>query len=182
MRYTDAVDDEQLIAGVRTRHAACFEALYDRYHRLVYGLALKMLGEARGAEDVTQAIFMKIWSFPESFRGGNFPAWIARITRNRALDVIRSRSAHAEEELAETLSSEDALEDEVIAKIDGARVREALGEVPPEQRELLEWGFFGGLTHSEMARRTGLPLGTIKTRIRAGLKKLRAALEGNGAT
>jgi RNA polymerase sigma-70 factor, ECF subfamily len=181
MRYTLAVGDGQLMAGVRTQDAACFEALYDRYHRLVYGLALKMLGDVRSAEDVTQAIFLKIWSVPESFHGGNLPAWLARVTRNRALDAIRS-STKVEGELAEPLSSEDALEDGVIATMEGARVRDAMMRIPQEQRELLEWGFFGGLTHSEMARRTGLPLGTIKTRIRAGLRRLRGIMEGGDAS
>jgi len=84
---------------VRKRDADAFEALYDAYHRLAYGLAMRMLGDASTAEDVTQAVFVKVWSSPELFRTGNFGAWIARVTRNRALDVIRSRTVRAETDL-----------------------------------------------------------------------------------
>jgi RNA polymerase sigma-70 factor (ECF subfamily) len=171
-------DAEQLMARVRARDADAFEALYDAHHRLVYGVAARMLGDAPAAEDVTQAVFLKIWSAPERFRGGNFPGWLVRMTRNRALDVLRVRSAHPQTELPEALPEEDAIEERAFANIDADRVRTALTTLPPEQREPIQMGFFGGITHDEIAKRTGIPLGTIKTRIRMGLKKLRTALEG----
>jgi RNA polymerase sigma-70 factor (ECF subfamily) len=163
---------------VRARDADAFEALYDEYHRLVYGLALRVLADAASAEDVTQAVFLKVWSDPELFHGGNFGAWIARVTRNRAVDVVRSRAAHPQTELPESLPEDDALEDVALARVDAARVREALAQLPGEQRELIELGFFGGITQEQIARTTGLPLGTVKTRIRTGLRKLRGTLEG----
>jgi RNA polymerase sigma-70 factor (ECF subfamily) len=163
---------------VRARDAAAFEALYDGYHRLVYGLAMRVLAEPTAAEDVTQAVFLKIWDNPTLFRGGNFAAWIARVARNRAFDVVRSRAVHAQNDFPESLPVDDALEDTAIANVDAERVRDALARLPPEQREPIELGFFGGATQQQIARQTGLPLGTVKTRIRMGLRKLRNALEG----
>jgi RNA polymerase sigma-70 factor (ECF subfamily) len=168
-----------LMERVRARDAGAFEALYDRYHRLVYGVALRVLGEQPSAEDVTQAIFMKLWTDPHSFTAGNFNAWIVRVARNRALDALRARSARPHEELPEALPAEDALEDTALAQIDAGAVRNALAQLPEEQRKLIELGFFGGVTHHEMARTTGVPLGTVKTRIRSGLRRLRAALDGS---
>jgi len=163
---------------VRARDAAAFEALYDGYHRLVYGLAMRVLAEPTAAEDVTQAVFLKIWDNPTLFRGGNFAAWIARVARNRAFDVVRSRAVHAQNDFPESLPVDDALEDTAIANVDAERVRDALARLPPEQREPIELGFFGGATQQQIARQTGLPLGTVKTRSRMGLRKLRNALEG----
>lgn len=167
-----------LMARVRARDADAFEELYDAYHRLVYRVALRMLGDAHAAEDVTQSVFMKVWSAPELFRGGNLGAWIVRITRNRTLDALRSRNAHPESELPATLVETEAIEDVAFARLDADRVRAALSNLPPEQRDAIELGFFGGITHEEIAKRSGTPLGTIKTRIRMGLRKLRAALDG----
>jgi RNA polymerase sigma-70 factor (ECF subfamily) len=163
---------------VRARDADAFEMLYDRYHRLVYGVAMRVLGDPVGAEDVTQAVFLKIWSTPALFHEGNFGAWIARIARNRAFDVARSRARQETGSVPESLPAADALEDTALAHLDGERVRQALTQLPPEQREPIELGFFGGITQDQIARRTGLPLGTVKTRIRTGLRRLRNLLEG----
>ena len=172
------MDADGLMRRVRHRDANAFEAIYDGYHRLVYGIALRILGDVGRAEDVTQAVFLKIWRSPESFRGGNFAGWIARVSRNRALDALRSASLRDEIQLPATLPEDDALEDRAFAEIDAARVRAELARLPEEQRTPIEMGFFGGITHEEMARRTGVPLGTIKTRIRSGLRRLRGALDG----
>jgi RNA polymerase sigma-70 factor (ECF subfamily) len=171
-------DADRLMERVRVRDADAFEALYDRYHRLVYGVALRILSDPPAAEDVTQAVFLKIWSAPNAFRAGNFGAWIARVARNRAFDVLRSRALQAESEFPQSLPVDDALEDTALAEINGERVREALAQLPPEQRQPIELGFFGGATQEQIARQTGLPLGTVKTRIRTGLRRLRNALEG----
>jgi RNA polymerase sigma-70 factor, ECF subfamily len=174
-----AVEDaSRLMERVRAGDADAFEALYDRYHRLVYGLALRVLADRGAAEDVTQAVFLKIWDRPALFRGGNFAAWLARVTRNRAFDAVRARSVRAEGDFPASMPVDEALEEVAIAHLDGARVRDALAQLPPEQREPIELGFFGGVTHQEIARRIGLPLGTVKTRIRTGLRRLRNALEG----
>lgn len=162
---------------VRKRDADAFEALYDAYHRLVYGLAMRMLGDVASAEDLTQTVFLKIWNSPDGFRSGNFPAWVIRVTRNRALDVLRSRASHPQAELPESLPETESVEEKTFARMDAERVRAALESLPRDQREPIELGFFGGFTHEEIARRSGIPLGTIKTRIRSGLRHLRAQLD-----
>jgi RNA polymerase sigma-70 factor (ECF subfamily) len=173
------VDADRLMARVRERDVTAFEAVYDGFHRLVYGIALKMLGDPSAAEDLAQAVFLRVWSSPEAFGGGNFGAWIARVTRNRALDVLRSRATRPETEMPADIPLEGSLDESVFARLDGERVRSALAALPDEQRRPIELGFFGGMTHDEIARRSELPLGTVKTRIRAGLKKLRVSLEGS---
>ncbi len=162
---------------LRARDAAAFEHLYDAYHRLVFGIALRMLSDTAMAEDLTQSVFLKIWSAPDSFREGNFAAWLSRVTRNRALDVLRSRASRPETEIPSDIPIDGTLDDVVFAKIDSQRVRSALAALPDEQRAPIEMGFFGGITHEEIARRTGIPLGTIKTRIRTGLRRLRGDLQ-----
>jgi RNA polymerase sigma-70 factor (ECF subfamily) len=170
-------DAGALVARVKARDVRAFEALYDAHHRIVYGVALRILGDAHGAEDVLQTVFLKLWNSPELFRGGNFGAWIVRVTRNRALDVLRSRTTRNEGDLPETLPEGEVLEDVAFSHIDAARVRAALAGLPDEQRKPIEMGFFDGITHEEIARRCNIPLGTIKTRIRSGLRKLREALD-----
>lgn len=165
------------MARVRRHDADAFEALYDSYHRLVYGVAYRMLGDAASAEDVTQGVFLKIWSAPHLFETGNFAGWIVRSTRNRALDLLRSKS-RGHEEIPEQQPADDDLEQTAFTDINAALVRGALAQLPPEQREPIQLGFFGGITHEQIAQRTGVPLGTVKTRIRAGLRKLRSVLEG----
>jgi RNA polymerase sigma-70 factor (ECF subfamily) len=168
---------DRLMERVRHRDAAAFEALYDGFNRLVYGIALKVLGDIGAAEDLTQAVFLKVWTAPNAFGGGNFGAWLARVTRNRALDVLRARQSRPEAELPADVALDGALDEAVFAQLDGDRVRSALATLPDDQRQPIELGFFAGLTHEEIARQSALPLGTVKTRIRTGLKKLRNALE-----
>ena len=171
-------DADRLMARVRNRDAAAFEALYDAYHRLVYGVALRMLGDVPAAEDVTQAVFLKIWSAPNLYGSGNFSGWIVRVTRNRALDALRSKS-RTHVELSDEQPDDDPIEERAFASLDAAQVRGALKQLPADQRQLIEMGFFNGVTHEELSRRTGIPLGTVKTRIRAGLRRLRGTLEGS---
>jgi RNA polymerase sigma-70 factor (ECF subfamily) len=161
---------------VRARDVDAFEQLYDGYHRLVFGIALRMTSDATMAEDVTQSVFLKLWSTPDAFRDGNFSAWLSRVTRNRVLDVLRSRANKPATEIPADLPAELSLDDDVFARIDAERVRSALAALNDDQRSLIELGFFGGVTHEEIARRTGLPLGTIKTRIRTGLRRMRESL------
>jgi RNA polymerase sigma-70 factor (ECF subfamily) len=162
---------------LRARDSVAFEHLYDAYHRLVFGIALRMLNDTTMAEDLTQSVFLKIWKSPDAFRDGNFGAWLARVTRNGALDVLRSRASRATAEIPSDIATEGSIDEIVFAKIDSQRVRSALAALPDEQRSPIEMGFFGGITHEEIARRTGIPLGTVKTRIRSGLRRLRGDLQ-----
>lgn len=169
-------DIDALLRLVRARDGAAFEVLYDRFSRLVFGIAVRMLGDADTAEDVVQCVFLKLWNAPDSFRGGNFAAWLARITRNQALDHLRRRARRQTQELAADLPDAEHLDDLIASKFQARRIRQALAEIPDEQRLPIELGFFGGITHEEIARRIATPLGTVKTRIRAGLQKLRHSL------
>lgn len=171
-------DADVLMTRVRKRDTDAFETLYDRHHRLVYGVATRMLDDGTAAEDVTQTVFLKVWNSPELYRGGNFAAWLVRVTRNRALDVLRARGQHPQSELPEALPETESIEEAAFAHLDALRVRQALAALPDEQRQPIELGFFGGITHVEIARRLQTPLGTIKTRIRTGLQRLRTTLDG----
>jgi RNA polymerase sigma-70 factor (ECF subfamily) len=164
---------------VRGRDVSAFEALYDAHHRLVFGVAMRVLADGPAAEDVTQSVFMKLWADPDAFHGGDFGALIARVARNRALDAVRSRSVRAHGELPSDMPLDFRLDLAVLGTLDGTRVRAALAKVPDELRTPIELGFFCGVTHEEIARRTKTPLGTVKTRIRSGLRRLRSELEGN---
>jgi RNA polymerase sigma-70 factor (ECF subfamily) len=163
---------------VRQRDSAAFEQLYDQYHPLVYGIARRMLPDAQAAEDVTQAAFLKLWTNPEAFRGGHFSGWLGRVARNCAIDALRRRAAcrEATAPVAEAVL-EARTDDLALSQIDGDHVRHALKRLPREHRELIEMGFFAGISHSEIARITAVPVGTVKTRIRTGLHRLRAELE-----
>jgi len=150
--------------------------LYDRYSPIVYSVALRVLGDTGAAEDVLQEVFMQLWRNPGVFdcSRGNLAAWLAVISRNRAIDAIRKR--RPDTDIADVIVS---VEPELAGDAERARamekVRGALGAMPSAQRSALEMAYFEGLTHTEIAAKTGEPLGTIKTRIRAGLLALRKA-------
>ena len=152
--------------------------LYDRYSSVVYAVALRVLGDAAAAEDILQEVFMQLWRNPGSFDAsrGNLAPWLAVIARNRAVDVLRKRRPQTE--IDETTVS---VEPDLAAEADRGRaaekVRAVLKEMPPAQRSALEMAYFEGYSHSEIAEKTGEPLGTIKTRIRSGLMLLRKAVE-----
>jgi RNA polymerase sigma-70 factor, ECF subfamily len=173
---SDVTGDARMVVRIRTGDEQAMAQLYDRYSSIVYSVALRVLGDTGGAEDVVQDVFMQLWRNPAAFDSsrGSLPAWLAVIARNRAIDAIRKR--HPEDDIAETIVS---VEPDLAGETERARaiekVRGTLGTMPAPQRDALELAFFEGLTHSEIAEKTGEPLGTIKTRIRAGLLALRKA-------
>jgi RNA polymerase sigma-70 factor (ECF subfamily) len=148
--------------------------LYDLYSSIVYSVALRVLGDTGAAEDILQEVFMQLWRNPGVFDSsrGNLAAWLAVISRNRAIDAIRKR--RPDTDIADVIVS---VEPDLAGEAERARamekVRGALGAMPSAQRSALEMAYFEGLTHTEIAAKTGEPLGTIKTRIRAGLLALR---------
>ena len=155
---------------------AAFEAIYDQHSAMVYAIALRIANDRTIAEDVTQDVFVKFWQEPSAFRGGYFAGWLARVTRNRTIDLLRARRLRLECEIPTTLPFESGVEDGLFAQLDAGEVRKALSELPEEQRMLVELAFFAKLTHERLAVDTGLPLGTIKWRIRSGLRKMRELL------
>ena len=150
--------------------------LYDRYSPIVYSIALRVLGDTGAAEDVLQEVFLQLWRNPGVFDSsrGNMAAWLAVIARNRAIDSLRKR--RPETDIADVVVS---VEPDLAGDTERARamekIRGVLGDMPAAQRSALEMAYFQGLTHTEIAARTGEPLGTVKTRIRAGLLSLRKA-------
>jgi RNA polymerase sigma-70 factor (ECF subfamily) len=172
-----AATDAVLIARVRSRDGNAMAAIYDRYSSIVYSVALRVLGETSAAEDVMQEIFMQLWRKPQVFNSsrGSMGAWLAVIARNRAIDALRRRKPETDMEdvvLASAVDLANTTERNVIV----SRVRQIISAMPVEQQRALQMAFFEGLTHSEIAARTGEPLGTIKTRIRSGLISIRKGL------
>jgi RNA polymerase sigma-70 factor (ECF subfamily) len=155
--------------------------LYDRYSGIVYAVALRVLGDAGAAEDVLQEVFLQLWRNPGAFDSarGSLGAWLAVITRNRAIDSLRRRKPETDIEDV-ILSVAPDLAGDADRSRAAEKVRGVLGTMPPPQRSALEMAYFEGLSHSEIAAKTGEPLGTIKTRIRAGLMLLRKAFQGSG--
>jgi RNA polymerase sigma-70 factor, ECF subfamily len=158
--------------------------LYDRYGRLALAVAYRVLGDYHAAEDAVQDAFLAVWRRVDSFdrRRGAVRGWLLTIVRNAAVDRRRGRHAHSRQDAplddeAFRLATEDEATFAVVASsVEARRVREALAGLPAEQREAIELAYFGGLTHQEIAERTGAALGTVKGRLRLGLHKLRAAL------
>jgi RNA polymerase sigma-70 factor, ECF subfamily len=173
-----ALNDGALISAVRSGKQDAMAQLYDRYSAVVYSVALRVLGDTGAAEDVLQEIFMQLWRNPGAFDAsrGNLAPWLAVITRNRAVDLLRKRRPQTE--ISETIVS---VEPDLAAETDRGRVTEkvrgVLKEMPAPQRQALEMAYFEGYSHSEISEKTGEPLGTIKTRIRSGLILLRKAVE-----
>jgi len=169
--------DAALITRLRARDEDAMEQLYDRYSGIVYSVALRVLNDTGAAEDVLQEVFLQLWRNSDVFDSsrGNLGAWLAVITRNRAIDALRKRRPETDVENV-VLSVDCDLENETGRKVSIEKARAALAKIPPEQRKALELAFFQGLTHTEIAAKTGEPLGTIKTRIRTALMALRKAM------
>ena len=169
-------EPDMLVHRLAGRDEEAFEVLYDTYHRLVFGIVMRLVGDVAAAEDLTQIVFLKLWATPASFKGGSFAAWIARVARNAGLDVLRQRATRGETEIPADVQLDGALEDVVLANLDAQRVRTALQQLPANERIPIEMGFFDGKTYRAVATEIGVPLGTVKTRIRTGLHRLREAL------
>jgi RNA polymerase sigma-70 factor (ECF subfamily) len=178
--------DAELIAAIASGDVGSLEQLYDRYSALVFSVGLRVLNDRQLAEDVAQEVFLRVWRRPLAYDPdrGRFISWLMSVTRNRAIDEQRRQSRRLRSEEngdnpAREVPSGDRLDDPQAAALYGEErraVREALTRLPPEQRYAIELAYFGGLTQVEIAERTGDPLGTVKTRIRLGMRKLRDSL------
>ena len=174
---TNATSDLELVTAIRSGDQGAMAALYDRYSPIVYSVALRVLQETGAAEDVLQDIFMQLWRNPGAFDAsrGNMGAWLAVIARHRAIDRLRRR--RPEGDIGDVVVS---VEPDLATEADRSRtldrIRRVLRTMPPPQRSALEMAYFEGLTHVEIAEKTGEPLGTVKSRIRSGLLSLRKAL------
>lgn len=174
--------DQALIARIATGDQHAFAALYDRLAGQAYSLAVYMLKDSHAAEDVVQEAFVNIWRMAGSYSmgRGSVTAWALTVVRNRAVDHLRQARSRPQiagdvEEVV-IATPHDSVWTLVTQSLDAEMVRAALDGLPVEQREAIELGFFGGYSHQEIADRTGQPLGTVKSRIRNGLKKMKALL------
>lgn len=173
----EAGDEMRLVARIRAGDQQAFAELYDRYSNVVYAVALRVLQDTGAAEDILQDIFLQLWRRPDAFDSsrGSLAAWLAVIARHRSIDRLRQRRPETDIEDCVIASGID-LRDETERSLVIEKVRVVMNEMSPDQRTAMEMAFFQGLTHTEIAEKTGEPLGTIKTRIRSGLQLLRSRL------
>jgi RNA polymerase sigma-70 factor (ECF subfamily) len=171
--------DEDLISLVEANDAQAFAVLYDRHSRAAYSLAYRMMGKRQAAEDLVQDAFLKVWRAAGSYRAerGSVRTWLLSIVHNRGIDQLRSLASHRRTQDRIEASAPKSQPSEAFAESwrnsQSEQVREALKTLPPEQLKILELAYFSGYTHVEIAKLLGLPLGTVKGRMRLGLKKVR---------
>ena len=175
--------DDALMPALASQDLSALAALYDRYGRLAYTLAYRILGEPEAAEDVVHDAFLLAWRGAASYRRdrGNVRGWLLSIVHHRAVDVLRRKTAFRAAPLEAASERPDDADTAAEAErnVERAGVRQALAELPPAQRRTIELAYFGGYTQVELAALMGVPLGTVKGRMRIGLQKLRRALEGS---
>ena len=181
-----AAADDRLVGALEIRDERALETLYDRYGDYVYSVCLRMVGDVQLAEDLSQEVFLRLWRRPDLYdvSRGRFLTWLLSVARNRAIDERRSRGRRFRFETPPSTSAEEMLtaaptsEDRDVAVVSEERVvvQRALATLPPEQRLAIQLAYFGGYTQQEIAQGLHQPLGTVKTRIRLGLQKLRALL------
>jgi RNA polymerase sigma-70 factor (ECF subfamily) len=173
------LSDEALVALVARADEDALAELYDRFGRVAYGLALRIVRDPALAEDAVQEGFMAVWRSAARFVAERAKAstWILTLIHRRAVDLVRREEPRRAEPLdSAPQPSGDDTEDEVWLRLRRTRVQEALGRLPEKQREALELAYYGGFTQSELADRLGEPLGTIKSRMFSGLATLRELL------
>jgi RNA polymerase sigma-70 factor (ECF subfamily) len=181
-RQVDGDDDPELIRQVANGDRQALARLYDRYSALLLAVGRRIMGDGREAEDLVHDVFIEVWRAAGDYDGarGTVRAWILMRMRSRALDRRKApRLARAVALVDEgQLEAHTPSEDPHFAP-DRVRVRRALADLPPEQRAVLELGYFEGLSSTEIAARIATPVGTVKSRVAAGLAKLRAGMDTN---
>jgi RNA polymerase sigma-70 factor (ECF subfamily) len=184
-----ALDDKTLIRLVVQASAEALSELYDRYSRLVFSLALNSVGDPATAEEITQDVFLRVWQRARQYRAdrGKVSTWLTGITRNRAIDQLRRQGSRPEQHSVGWAELSPGAEPSVNGPEQAAglamereRVRAAIAQLSEEQKQVLALAYFQGLTQSQIAAGLGLPLGTVKTRIRLGMEKLRRLLNEGG--
>lgn len=175
-------EEEQLLRRLAAGEIESFEVIYDRYSRSVYSLAWKMLGDAQTAQEVTQEVFEAIWRGAKAFAPGRGRArtWILAMAHHKSVDAMRRQRVRLSEPLSEAHPDEADIVAAAMRRVEAATVRAALATLSEAQRAVVVLAYYGGYTQQEIARRLGVPLGTVKTRIRDGLQKLRDRLTAAG--
>jgi RNA polymerase sigma factor (sigma-70 family) len=187
-RPEDAAGDADIMRRIRAGDRTAVDALYDRFRRPAFALARRILADDNLAEDVLQEVFLSVWRDPDAFdRGrGSVASWLLAVVHHKAVDAVRReesqrrRQAMAEEDM--TLDAPTAtrdIEEEAWSRVVAEKVRRALGVLSPPQREALTLAYYGGYTQREVAALTGAPLGTVKTRMLTGMRRLKQELGGS---
>jgi RNA polymerase sigma-70 factor (ECF subfamily) len=178
-----ALADEDLMQLVHAGEMRAFEVIYDRHAAAAFSLAYRMCGRRAVAEDVVQEAFLSLWRSGARYdrARGSVRSWVLSVVHNRAIDAFRRETIKdsrtvSDDGIAERLPASQRTEAEVERRDEDRQVRGALGELPPDQRQVIELAYFGGFTHSQIAEMLKLPAGTVKGRMRLGLTKLRLAL------
>lgn len=185
-----AIADAELVEKVANGDVPALETLYDRYVRQCFGLALRMVNEPALAEEVVQEVFTKFWTKPGNYSPdkGKFASWLLSLVHHRCIDELRRKSRttislehpEAGNVLDREPSKDKGLDDQAIQSEERTVVRQALNEIAPNQRQVIELAYFKGLSQSEIATMLGQPLGTVKTRTRQGLKQLKELVAAKG--
>ena len=171
---------DRVVAGDDT----ALREVYDQYASFVYGLATRVIGDTRAAEDVSQDVFVAFWERPSAFdpERGSLRTWLGTLTHRRAVDYVRreeARRRRAEREASRAVAAPD-VEEMATALLTAERVRAALDVLPPEQRRAIQLAYFGGKTYRQVAETLGIPEGTAKSRLRLALRRIAEALESEG--
>ena len=171
---------DRLIAG----EEGALNEIYDQFASFVYGLALRVIGDARAAEDVSQDVFVSVWERPEAFdpERGSLRTWLGTLAHRRAVDYVRreeARRRRTERDASRRVSVPD-VEEIAVALVTAERVRDALDLLPDDQRRAIQLAYFGGKTYRQVAEVLGIPEGTAKSRLRLGLRRIADALEAQG--
>ena len=181
------ISDVELLAAIVRKDETALAELYDRYRVILFGLLIRILTSREEAEDVLQEVFLQVWRRAGDFdekRGRPF-TWLVTLARSRGIDRLRSLAAKGRVALANAREPSEQVSDAVadaLASEQRTLVTKALAQLPEEQKSPLILAYFDGLTQSEIAAKLGAPLGTVKTRMRAGLMKLREALSNQSAS
>jgi RNA polymerase sigma-70 factor (ECF subfamily) len=180
--------DEDLISLVENGDSGAFAALYDRHSRAAYSLAYRMMGGRQAAEDLVQEVFLRVWRSTGSYKAerGSVRTWILSIVHHRGVDHLRSTASRRRTQDKVEASAESSQPSEAFSEAwrntQRDEIRQALGTLPKEQLKILELAYFSGYTHVEIANLLDLPLGTVKGRMRLGLKKIRDHFDSRGTT
>src|SRR4051795_6856596 len=182
------LSDEAVVALLARSDESALAELYERFGRVAYGLAVRVLRDEKLAEDAVQEAFLTVWRNADRFmpERGKASTWLLTLVHRRAVDLVRREDRRRTDPLPETaeLTSGDSAEDDAWLRFERERVQAALRQLPDQQREALELAYYGGFSQSELAERLGQPVGTIKSRMFAGLARLRELLAepGHGET
>jgi len=175
--------DEDVMQLVRRGDARAFELIYERHSAAAFSLAYRMMGSRAGAEDVTQDAFLSLWRSGSRYdrARGSVRTWVLGIVHHRAIDALRRTTVHdrrraADEGIEERFEARERTDVEAARREEAGTVRTALSSLPADQSQVIELAYFGGYTHTEIADMLDAPVGTVKGRMRLGLKKMRAQL------